>query len=85
MRDTSLEAAAEATLRGMKAVEEAVAAGEEPQGAYRWVEIYELDGDDALPVSPEWFRGERDRRYGFRDGGSYELIAAAPEQPSDTE
>jgi hypothetical protein len=84
-RDRSLEAAIESTLRGLKAVDEAVAAGKEPQGAYRWVEIYELDGDDALPVPAGWFRGERDRRHGLRDDGSYGPIAAAPEQASDAE
>ena len=41
-----------------------VAAGVEPTGAYRWIHIYEFDGDQAVTVPVGWFDEGRDRRFG---------------------
>ena len=73
--DASLEAAIEAALRATKIVEARVAAGEEPRGSYQWVDLYEVDGDDAAAVPTAWFDAERDRRYGFLDDSGYGLIS----------
>ena len=73
--DESLEAAVEATVRATKIVEARVAAGEEPQGSYQWVDLYELDGDQTAAVPTAWFDAELDLRHGFLDDGGYGLIS----------
>ena len=68
----SMEAAVDAVFEAHQQVAAGVAAGEEPEGAYRWVSLYELDGDDAVPVPAQWLDGPRDERYGFHpDTGEY--------------
>lgn len=69
--DDSMAAMTDAALDAMKAVSEAVAAGHEPSGADQWVDFYELDGDTATRVPVDWFRGARDRRFGFHSEGQY--------------
>lgn len=55
-------------------IREAEAAGQVPAGEYHWLEVYELDGDQAPPLPPDWFTGPRDKRYGFQSGGGYAEI-----------
>lgn len=82
--EDSMAAMTDATLDAMKAVSEAVAAGHEPSGAYQWADFYELDGDTATPVPADWFRGTRDRRFGFHAAGEYGQLTS-PQSPSDRE
>ena len=68
----SMEAAVDAVFEAHQQVVAGVAAGEEPEGAYQWVNLYELAGEDAVPVPAQWFDGPRDERYGFHpDSGGY--------------
>jgi hypothetical protein len=69
--DRTLEAAGKAAVIALRTVKERVAAGEEPTGTYRWVDLYDVDGDQAVAVPVRWFDGIRDRRFGFHDGGGY--------------
>ena len=70
--NTSMEAAVDAVFEAHQQVAAGIAAGEEPEGGYQWVSLYELDGEDAVPVPADWFDGPRDRRYGFHpDAGAY--------------
>lgn len=82
--DNSMEAATDAALQAMQAVSEAIEAGLEPAGAYQWADFYALDGDTATSVPADWFRGARDRRFGFRGEGEYGRLAS-PQSPSDRE
>jgi hypothetical protein len=74
--DQSIDAASRAAFRAMKEVDSAVAAGEEPDGAYQWLELYECDGEDAVQLPSSWFGGTRDRRFGFLKTGAYGMLAA---------
>lgn len=74
--DQTLEAAGKAAVLALRKVKERVAAGEEPSGTYRWVDLYEVDGDQAVAVPVGWFDGIRDRRFGFHDGGGYGRLSA---------
>jgi hypothetical protein len=74
--DRTLEAAGKAAVLALRKVKERVAAGEEPTGTYRWVDLYEVDGGQAVAVPVGWFDGVRDRRFGFLDGGAYGLSSA---------
>jgi hypothetical protein len=67
--DNSFGAAAAATLGALREVEEAMARGEEPEGSYRWVTRYDVNGDKAIELPPDWFAGPRDELYGYVDGG----------------
>ena len=50
------------------------AAGEEPPGSYRWLDVYEVRGS-TTPLPTDWFDGERDRRYGVSPDGSYARLS----------
>jgi hypothetical protein len=39
----------------MREVEALLGAGEELERAYQWVDLYELDNDEAIPVPADWF------------------------------
>jgi hypothetical protein len=80
--DNSFEAATEAALKAIKEINAASARGEEPQGAYQWVTVYEVNGDEAERVPANWFDGERDERYGYTDGG-YGQLSLAPVEPGE--
>lgn len=67
--DNSFEAAIDAALNAFKAIDAAVARSEEPEGAYQWVTVYEVNGHDAVPLPADWFDGPRDERYGYTEGG----------------
>jgi hypothetical protein len=70
--NASMEAGVDAVFEAHQQVAAGVAAGDEPEGAYQWVSLYELAGEDAVPVPPESFDGPRDERYGFHtDAGGY--------------
>jgi hypothetical protein len=66
--DNGFEAATEAALKAIKDINAAIDRGEEPQGAYRWVTVYEVNGDAAVPLPAGWFDGPRDERYGYTRG-----------------
>jgi hypothetical protein len=72
--DQTIEAASRAAFRALKEINEAVAAGEEPTGVYRWLELYECDGEQAVPLPSSWFGGPRDRRFGFLKSGAYGML-----------
>jgi hypothetical protein len=74
--DQSIDAASRAAFRALKEINAAVAAGEEPAGAYQWVELYECDGEEAVRLPTSWFDGARDRRFGFLNTGAYGRLAA---------
>ena len=76
--DQSLDAASRAAFRALKEVNAAVDAGEEPAGAYQWLELYECDGEEAVPLPTSWFDGARDHRFGFLNTGAYGMLAAGP-------
>jgi hypothetical protein len=67
--DRSMDAAIEDTLEALREVEAAQERGEEPQGSYRWVSVYEVNGEEAVPLPEGWFAGPRDDRYGYSKGG----------------
>jgi hypothetical protein len=67
--DRSIKAALDATLEAHREIEAAIERGEEPPGAYRWVSVYEVNGDEAVPLPGDWFNGPRDERYGHTGGG----------------
>jgi hypothetical protein len=67
--DRSVAAALKATLKAFREIEEAIERGEEPSGAYRWVSVYEVNGDEAVPLPEDWFSGPGDERYGHTEGG----------------
>ena len=69
--DDTMEAGIDAMFEANREVSARVEAGEEPPGAYQWVNLYELDGEAAVPVPACWFNGSRDVRYGFRSEGAY--------------
>ena len=62
-------AAIESTFEALREVEAGQQRGEEPEGSYRWVRVYEVNGEEAVPLSQGWFSGPRDERYGFAEGG----------------
>ena len=31
--------------------------------------VYEVNGEQSVPLPPDWFAGPRDVRYGFTEGG----------------
>jgi hypothetical protein len=78
--DRSMDAAVDAYLEAQREIDAAVARGEEPAGSYRWVSVYEVNGDTAQPVPDGWFDGPRDERYGFSDSG-YGRLTPSPEEP----
>lgn len=67
--DRSMDAAIESTFEALREVEAGQQRGEEPEGSYRWVSVYEVNGEEAVPLSQGWFDGPRDERYGFAEGG----------------
>lgn len=69
--DSSLSAAIDAGFEAVDEINAGVAAGAEPVGAYQWADVYELDGEQAVPVPSDWFDGPGDTRYGFNDAQSY--------------
>jgi hypothetical protein len=58
-------------------IDAAIAAGEEPQGAYQWVTLYDVAGEDAVPRPADWFDGPRDERYGVLSDGGYGKLSPA--------
>src|SRR4051794_7893285 len=44
----SMDAAIDAYLEAQREIDAAIERGEEPQGSYRWVSVYEVDGDEAV-------------------------------------
>jgi hypothetical protein len=80
--DNSFEAATDATLEAIKDINGVIARGEEPDGAYRWVTVYELNGEDAVPLPAGWFDGPRDERYGYTNGG-YGRLSPEPSDPAE--
>jgi hypothetical protein len=77
--DRSMEAAVEATFKALREVESAQQRGEEPEGSYRWVSVYEVNGEEAVPLPVRWFNGPRDERYGFAGEGYGRLCQEAAE------
>jgi hypothetical protein len=70
--NASMEAAVDAVFEAHQQVAAGVAAGEEPKGAYQWISLYEIDGQDAVPLPTDWFGGLRDERHGSHpDTGGY--------------
>jgi hypothetical protein len=67
--DRSMDAAIEATFEAFREIDAAIERNEEPGGSYRWLSVYEVNGDDAVPLPADWFDGPRDERYGHTDGG----------------
>jgi hypothetical protein len=43
------------------------------------VSVYDVNGDEAVPLPEGWFKGPRDERYGFSVGGYGHLGAEATE------
>jgi hypothetical protein len=76
--DQSIDAASRAALRALKEINAAVAAGEEPDGAYQWLDLYECDGEEAVALPSSWLDGKRDRRFGFLKTGAYGMLAGDP-------
>lgn len=72
--DRSLDAAYDAAFQAIDEINLRIAAGEEPVGAYQWLEVFELDGEEAVPVPRSVFAGERDVRYGFLDAETYSRL-----------
>lgn len=77
--DASLGAAWEAALQAMEEINAAIERGEEPEGSYQWVTLYEVNGDQAAALPADWFDGPRDERYGFTEGG-YGRLSHDPPQ-----
>ena len=69
--DTSLEAAAEAAAAALDEVNRARAARRVPDGAYQWLDLYDLGSDEATPLPDGFFAGSRDVRYGFLEGNTF--------------
>jgi hypothetical protein len=67
--DSSFEAATDAALKAIQDINEAIARGEEPEGSYRWASVYEVNGEESVPLPADWFDGPRDERFGYADGG----------------
>lgn len=67
--NNTFDAAAEAALKGLEEINAAVDRGEGPEGEYQWVTVYEVNGDEAIPLPKNWFDGSRDERYGYTGGG----------------
>jgi hypothetical protein len=67
--DNSFEAATDAALKSARHIDAAVRRGEEPDGAYRWTTVYEVNGAEAVPLPADWFNSPRDERYGYTAGG----------------
>jgi hypothetical protein len=72
-RDDSREAAALAAIAAVEEVNEAREAGRIPDGAYQWLDIFELD-KGRYPLPRDFFAGPRDARYGFRSEEMYGLL-----------
>jgi hypothetical protein len=77
--DRSMDAAIDTYLEAQREIDAAIAAGEEPEGAYRWVSVYEVNGEYAVPLPAGWFDGPRDERYGFSEGG-YGRLSPEPSE-----
>jgi hypothetical protein len=75
----SMDAAIEAYLKAQREIDAAIERGKEPQGSYRWVSVYDVNGDEAVPLPEGWFNGPRDERYGFSEGGYGRLRPEPPE------
>jgi hypothetical protein len=69
--DNSFDAAARAAIAALQEVDEARQVGDIPPGEYQWLEVYELAGEDAVPLPAGDLAGPRDRRYGFLTDGTY--------------
>ena len=69
--DDSFEAAATAALAGIEEVEAARRSGVIPNGAYQWLDVYELADAGATPLPSGYFAGPRDKRHGFVTDGTY--------------
>jgi hypothetical protein len=77
-----MDAAIEETFKALRQVEAAQERGEEPQGSYRWVSVYEVNGEEAVPLPEGWFAGPRDERYGYSEGG-YGRLWPEPTEPAE--
>jgi hypothetical protein len=67
--DNRFEAAHDASLKSLQEINAAIARGEEPEGVYQWVTVYEVNGDQAVPRPGDWFDSRRDVRYGYTEAG----------------
>jgi hypothetical protein len=67
--DRSIPAAIDATLEALSEIQARSERGEEPEGVYQWVSVYEVNGDQAVPLPGDWFNGPRDERYGHTGDG----------------
>jgi hypothetical protein len=76
--DASMDAAIDAVLAARKEIAAEVAAGTEPQGAYQWVSVYELETGHGVPLPSNWFDGPLDQRYGFYAPDRYGLLSGQP-------
>jgi hypothetical protein len=80
--DRSMDAAIEDTFRALREVEATQERGEEPQGSERSANVYEVNGEEAVPLPEGWFEGLRDERYGYSEGG-YRRLWPEPTQPTE--
>jgi hypothetical protein len=69
--DNTIAEATRAALEALREIDSRLEAGEEPDGAYQWLEVFELECDEAAPIRNDWFNGPRDKRYGFSAVDSY--------------
>jgi hypothetical protein len=72
--DADLPVAREALLRALNEIDARTANGEVPVGSYRWITVYETDGEEAAPLPRDWFAESRDRRFAFGAEGSYSEV-----------
>lgn len=76
----SMDAAIADTLAALREVEAAIERGEEPQGMYQWVSVYEVNGEEAVSLPAGWFSSPRDERYGFTPEGVYGRLGPEPSE-----
>lgn len=76
----SMDAAMADTLAALREVEAAIERGEEPQGLYQWVSVYEVNGEEAVSLPAGWFSSSRDERYGFTPEGAYGRLGPEPSE-----
>jgi len=81
--ERSIDAAIEDTFKAIREVEAAKERGEEPQGVYQWVSLYEVNGEEAVPLPEGWLDGPRDERYGFAPEGGYGRLWPEPTEPAE--
>lgn len=80
--DRSMDAAIEDTFKALREVEAAQERGDEPQGCYLWVSVYEVNGEEAVPLPEGCSAGPRDERFGYSEGG-YGRLWPEPTEPTE--